>query len=366
MATSISIKDLIPAFATHPGEFLLDELNARNIKQNEFALQLGIQKTQLNELLKGKRNITADLAVLLEKALQIDATFWLRAQNTFELDTIRIQQKNKIRLEAIDTWTMIKDWIAVSFFKKQNIISGDPVADLPIIKDIYAVNNYDEIITKYSEPRYAMHRKSEKVSVDKINLLAWEQLVMYNAHKLKVAKFDIRKQEQLIAELKAAFVKNKNTIDNCKIILTNYGIKMIVQSNPEKCAIDGMAFWSNGNPAIAISLRFTRIDNFAYTLLHELGHVFLHLSSDNNAQFLDVETEKNKDSKEKEADAFANECYMSKQDWREMIECYNKPYDADFKKIAKKYGLHPAMVLGKYCHTMGKYNLKTGIDKTLK
>ncbi|NBA88940.1 hypothetical protein GVN16_24405 [Emticicia sp. CRIBPO] len=46
----INISELTPAIAIHPGEILLDELEARKIKQKEFALQSGMQKSQLNKL----------------------------------------------------------------------------------------------------------------------------------------------------------------------------------------------------------------------------------------------------------------------------------------------------------------------------
>ena len=46
----INISELTPAIAIHPGEILLDELKARKIKQKEFALQIGMQKSQLNKL----------------------------------------------------------------------------------------------------------------------------------------------------------------------------------------------------------------------------------------------------------------------------------------------------------------------------
>ncbi len=46
----INISELTPAIAIQPDEILLDELEARKIKQKEFALQIGMQKSQLNKL----------------------------------------------------------------------------------------------------------------------------------------------------------------------------------------------------------------------------------------------------------------------------------------------------------------------------
>jgi HTH-type transcriptional regulator/antitoxin HigA len=64
-------KVYIPFKATHPGSILKDELDYRGISQKEFAQDIGMQKTMLNEIIKGKRAITAEIALSLEKSLEI-------------------------------------------------------------------------------------------------------------------------------------------------------------------------------------------------------------------------------------------------------------------------------------------------------
>lgn len=87
-------KGTLPAHATHPGEILSDEIEYRKIKQKDLAKSMDISPTVLNELIHGKRNITADIAMRLEKALDIDASYWMRLQARFEIDTIRIREKH--------------------------------------------------------------------------------------------------------------------------------------------------------------------------------------------------------------------------------------------------------------------------------
>ena len=70
---------------THPGEFLKDELKVRGIKQKDFASHIGTQKTNLNEILKGKRDINAELAVLLELSLGVSSLFWMHAQVNYDI-----------------------------------------------------------------------------------------------------------------------------------------------------------------------------------------------------------------------------------------------------------------------------------------
>ena len=71
----------------HPGEILLGEfLRPAGITQSEFAYKLGWTRARLNELIKGKRGITADSALDLARALGTSAKLWMNLQATYDLD----------------------------------------------------------------------------------------------------------------------------------------------------------------------------------------------------------------------------------------------------------------------------------------
>lgn len=73
----------------HPGTVLTDELEARDILKKDFALAIGMHPSHLSDLLKGKRHVSAKLALQLEAQLGIDAGFWLRAQMAYDLGIAR-------------------------------------------------------------------------------------------------------------------------------------------------------------------------------------------------------------------------------------------------------------------------------------
>ena len=71
----------------HPGEILLEEfLEPAGITQTEFAGKLGWTRARLNELIKGKRGVTADAALDLAEALGTSAKLWMNLQSTYDLD----------------------------------------------------------------------------------------------------------------------------------------------------------------------------------------------------------------------------------------------------------------------------------------
>ena len=71
----------------HPGEILFEEfLQPTGITQTAFAGQLGWTTTRLNELIKGKRGITAVAALDLAEALGTSPKLWMNLQATYDLD----------------------------------------------------------------------------------------------------------------------------------------------------------------------------------------------------------------------------------------------------------------------------------------
>ena len=71
----------------HPGEILLEEfLVPAGITQSAFAEKIGWTRARLNELIKGKRGISAEAALDLAKVLGTSAKLWMNLQATYDLD----------------------------------------------------------------------------------------------------------------------------------------------------------------------------------------------------------------------------------------------------------------------------------------
>lgn len=73
----------------HPGEVLQEEIEARKIKKFVFASRIGILPSHLSDLFAGKRNISARLALKIEKELGVSAEIWMRLQVQYDLDAAR-------------------------------------------------------------------------------------------------------------------------------------------------------------------------------------------------------------------------------------------------------------------------------------
>jgi antitoxin HigA-1 len=73
--------------AIHPGEVLLEEfLKPMNLSQNRVALAMGVPPRRINEIVLGKRSVTADTALRLGRYFGMSAQFWLGLQMDYDLD----------------------------------------------------------------------------------------------------------------------------------------------------------------------------------------------------------------------------------------------------------------------------------------
>ena len=77
------------AFATHPGEVLKDEIEARGITQRQLADSMGLTYSVVNEILNGRRPLTAKTALMFEAALDVPADSLMYLQTKYNMQTAR-------------------------------------------------------------------------------------------------------------------------------------------------------------------------------------------------------------------------------------------------------------------------------------
>lgn len=85
----------------HPGEILSEEfLIPMGLSQNKVALDIRVPARRINEIVHGKRRITADTALRLAKYFEMSAQFWLGLQMDYDLDVAMDQLSDKLEREV--------------------------------------------------------------------------------------------------------------------------------------------------------------------------------------------------------------------------------------------------------------------------
>jgi addiction module HigA family antidote len=86
----------------HPGEVLLEEfLKPMDLSQNRLALSIGVPARRINEIVLGKRSITADTALRLARFFDMSPQFWLGLQMDYNLDTAEDELAERLEREVI-------------------------------------------------------------------------------------------------------------------------------------------------------------------------------------------------------------------------------------------------------------------------
>lgn len=94
----MSTKKLKPV---HPGEVLLEEfLKPMSLSQNRLALSIGVPPRRINEIVLGKRSITADTALRLGRYFGMSPQFWLGLQMDYDLDVAADSLEKRLKKEV--------------------------------------------------------------------------------------------------------------------------------------------------------------------------------------------------------------------------------------------------------------------------
>ena len=145
--------------------------------------------------------------------------------------------------------------------------------------------------------------------------------------------------------------------------LANSGISLVTVRHLPKTYLDGAALrGDDGRPVIGLTLRYDRIDNFWFCLLHELAHVGLHMDNNEGDAFFDDlnlggVNSVLQDKMERQADQLVKEALIPKAVW-DTSEASKQPTTAvAVLNLAKVLNIHPAIVAGRVRHEQGNYRL---------
>jgi len=85
----------------HPGEVLQEEfLTPMNLSQNRLAISIGVDARRINEIVKGKRRVTADTSLRLSRFFGNSAQFWMGLQSDYDLDVAEDELGDRLEREV--------------------------------------------------------------------------------------------------------------------------------------------------------------------------------------------------------------------------------------------------------------------------
>lgn len=345
---------------TKPGDQLLMELTERGLSQKDLADAIDKPTPLINEIIRGNRRFSAEMSTLVGAALDMAADYWLNLQVQYEISLVELEDQFNHRIQSIKDWNRLKETLNVGYLKKKFDLSNDTAECVNRVFRYFGVSSIQEFDQKADRVCDAYFRKSEKNQTDAANLLTWTMVAKHDSEEYNgsISKFDKRKEQQLVSDLNKVFLQNTDTINKTSVTLCKYGIKFLREEILTKVPVDGYSFWIGNNPTIVMTTRFDRIDNFAFTLMHEVGHVFKHLSPSRINDSIDIYINEDRETVEREANDYATKCLLGNAPIEELFARCKNPYTAENRIIefAKAYSIHPSIVAGQYRNHFNSYS----------
>lgn len=360
MATNT--KDVIPARATHPGSVLKRELQARGIKQKDFAKSLGMPAPNLSELIKGKRHISEAIAMKLEEVLGIPFQTWMNLQSRYHYVMKRRAEIDSAEANAaLEEQSLSSRLNLRALYQFFNIGKTTATQRISELKSKLAIDLNE--LQALEVNTVGFFKRSDKLKIDDVNMRTWLLLAWSEASRsILDAEYNPVNGEIAASEISEMANAGNLNIVKIKDILNKNGIIYIQVPKLEAAPIDAYSVMSGSHPAIVVTYRHNDLDKLAFDILHEIGHILSHLKS--GKSYISVETDYSTQSKEeKEADQFANDMLIAPDIWDSIMTTRPEsisPYVVvhTIANEAKKRGISPSIAVARYKHDTRCYNIR--------
>jgi len=328
-----------PETLPNPIEAIKFRMEQAGLKPADLIPYVG-SRSRVSEILSGKRQLTIDMIRALSEGLGIPAKVLIRKSDAGEdLEYQNWDNRLVAEMEKRGYFgkASLKKYSKVELLKNFFLIIGSPAQMVGMLRK----SNY----------------RSSPLT-DKRALSAWAVRVFKKAQKVKTpTKYKYNTIDlNFLQELVKLSVKENSPI-LAQEYLKKHGIILAIEPPFSKTYLDGATILINkDNPIIGLTLRYDRLDNFWFTLLHELAHIARHYDSGISLFYDEIEDVKaiDLDDKEKEADALAEEAILPKAKW-EISPARLIPSSMAASSLANELGVHVSIIAGQIRHKGNKY-----------
>lgn len=253
-------KPMFDNYAEPPGVFIREELDARGWTQRDLAFILDSSEQTVTKIISGKSGISAEMAKALAEAFGTSASLWAGLQKEWELREARNPDPAIKARAAMQTAYPIREMISRGWLQKgeQSVMQMQ----------------FDRFFENFGagQPQIAaaFKKDSEEHTPEE---LAWLFRVRQIARDLDVPEYSPDKLRTALQQLRSLVIDAED-VRRVPEILRQAGIRFVVVERLSNCKIDGVCTWLDDNtPVVGMTVRFNRLDNFWFVLIHELTHI---------------------------------------------------------------------------------------------
>ena len=327
-----------PDRVSPPGETIRDILEDTGMSQAELARRMGRPPNKVNQIIQGKKAITADTALELESVLGLPASFWLNREQNYQLalsaqaqrDT---QQGNCEIAKTFPCAEMAKlGWIEKQttwLEKYKELLRFFGTAQLNALNDAVALC-----------PSF---RKADGKEASKEALAAWMRKGLIESQKISRGDFSKQRIRESLESLRQLTNSGAaGLINELPNLAANLGLAVVFVPHLQKTYVGGAAYWYGDIPIIQLSYRWKRHDVMWFNFFHELGHILLHSRHETYLDDFSADQSKH----EIEANAFATNTLIPAKAWDSFVESAQFTRKA-VRQFSESVKISPSIVVGR-------------------
>jgi HTH-type transcriptional regulator / antitoxin HigA len=322
-----------PIAPPEPIEAIRFRMEQQGFKPADLIPYLG-SKSRVSEVLSGRRSLSLSMIRKLHDGLGIPSDVLLRDASG------KPASPHRIHWDAFPLAEMVRRrWFGDAF---------KSVRDLRDRAERVLSPYFAPIATAPPETVHLRQGGRRRGVVDENALYAWKARVWHLAQQQRAVPYAASTvTRQFIGE-----VARLSPLDNGPVvaldILAKTGIRVVIEPQMPRTYLDGAAIRSNGSaPILALTLRYDRLDNFWFTLCHELAHVALHLQGEQGGSFVDDLDVTDESPPERQADNAAARAMVGESEWKTFRQRVTPSRD-EVIRFAASMRVHPAIIAGRY------------------
>ena len=311
-----------------PIEAIKFRMEQTGLTRKDLVPYIGSQ-SKVSEVLNRKRPLSLNMIRALHEGLGISFEILLKEANN------HLQEKRY----------HFNDYPFAEMFKEGYF--GTAYKTLREAKE-YAEECLESFFSNFNiMPLNTHYRKSQNGLGDDNALKAWQAQVLNIVSTEKIPSYDSESLPLVIKQLTQISYFSEG-IRLVKEALNDIGIHFIILKHLPKTKLDGACFFSQkGNPVIAMTLRYDRLDYFWFTLFHEFGHISNEDIKDSERNIIldDTETGHSHDDEEIAANNFALNSFIPTNIWKARQQFLHSR--ADIISFSKEFGISTAVIAGR-------------------
>jgi len=328
-----------PDYVIHPGEYIEEILEARDMKKQDFAERCGISVKTVSQILNRKVLYSSDIALHFERVLGVSAELLMNMNTNYQMFESRL--KDKAELEAKEDW--IKQFPLRELVKKKIITdSQNNYEKTNSILDFFNISEPDSW-EEYYKKRAISFRKSPSFKSSIASTATWMRIGEKEAENIDCSRFDKDLFKKNLKVIRTYTREKQSSFElKMKKMCSDSGVALVFVPELKDTHISGATEWLSADKALIImSMRYKSDDHFWFTFFHEAGHILLH-----NKKEIFIDTTDNEYSKiELEANNFARKVLVNPGKYRILLEKNTLNKD-DILFFSRENDIAPGIIVG--------------------